>query len=95
MIWAVFSDAEGVYKVLVDKVYEALEELATRDNRSKESIPHITLARFKLPSIGREVKIIQPDVKDKVMKVSSCDLMESTLSRSGPSYKVIESFPLG
>lgn len=95
MVWAIFQDTGGAYKALVDKVYAALEEFATRDNRSKESIPHITLARFKYPSIGKEIKITQPDVEDKVMKISSCDLMESELSRSGPTYSVIETFNLG
>lgn len=94
MIWAVFGDAGGAYKALADKVYGALEEFSARDNRNKESIPHITLARFRNPSIAREIKIIQPNTEHTVTKVSSCDLMESKLARTGSTYSSIKSFSL-
>lgn len=91
MIWAVFND-DGLYKELTDKVFESVGGFSLQDNRGKDSIPHITLARFKNLRIAREASLTQPDIENKIIKVSSCDLMESKLLRSGPVYKVLHSF---
>jgi len=83
---------DGLYKELTDKVFESVGGFSLQDNRGKDSIPHITLARFKNLRIAREASLTQPDIENKIIKVSSCDLMESKLLRSGPVYKVLHSF---
>jgi len=42
--------------------------------------------------ITEELSLTQPDIENKIIKVSSCDLIESKLLRSGPVYKVLHSF---
>lgn len=93
MIWATFFD-RGEYKKLSDAVYNALGEFSGMDYRNKESIPHITLARFRYPAVAKELTLRQPDIESGAVKVSSCDLMESRLSPHGPTYEIVKSFRL-
>lgn len=94
MIWAVFSGG-AEYKNLSDVMYHALREFGFPDTRNKESIVHITLARFRDPSVAKAVQLPQPEVKEGVFEVLSCDLMESKLARSGAQYSVVKNFSLG
>lgn len=92
MIWAVFDGRQ--YKLLVDIIYEALKSFSVRDFRGKEEIAHVTLARFNSPSFARTMRLKQPDIKNKIFKVNSIDVMESRLSPKGPTYKVVSSLEI-
>lgn len=94
MIWAVFSDKNRAYKSLVGSIFGALEEFVIIDHRGKEYIPHVTLARFKYPHVARDMNLTQPNVEHRTLAVSSCNLMESKLSASGPRYSIIETCKL-
>jgi 2'-5' RNA ligase len=91
MIWAVFLDG-GEYKDLSQTMYNALREFGFPDTRNKESIVHITLARFREPSVAKAVKLQQPEIQERAFEVTSCQLVESKLMRSGAEYKVIARF---
>lgn len=67
----------------------AFESLA-----EKESIPHVTLARFDASSKWRKIKIPQPKLENKIFKVDKILLMESKLSKTGPIYLEVASFYL-
>lgn len=94
MIWAVFRDKNGEYKRFVDSVYETLKGFSSKDFRGKDVIARVTFARFGETSIGKELNLAQPIVENKILEVSSCDLMESRLARTGPAYSIIEKFKL-
>lgn len=91
MIWAVFKD-RGEYKNLLDKVYEILKDLSIEDNRANEAIIHITLARFKDAWLAKSVDLQSIVLRDRIVSVTSCDLIESKLSPKGPSYTIIKRF---
>ncbi len=60
----------------------------------KESILHVTLARFKDPHIAKGVDLKQPTVEKKTLDVSHCHLMESQLTPKGSLYALVQDFPL-
>ena len=79
MIWALFSD-KGNYGRLAHTLCG-----------TPHAIAHVTLARFKDPSLAKGISLKQPP-KEK-FTVSSCDLMESSLSPKGPTYSLAHRFP--
>ncbi|MDD5433700.1 MAG: hypothetical protein PHE77_03580, partial [Candidatus Pacebacteria bacterium] len=82
---------------LVTERSKNLENLAKEFDVGKKSIGHITLARVKEWIFKR----IEPEERPNIMKsfeeiipVKSIELMESVLKRTGPEYKIIQSFNL-
>jgi 2'-5' RNA ligase len=92
MIWAVFQ-GEG-YKYLRAEVSRSLRQFARRDSARLEPIVHATLARFKDRRLAQSLALKQPRFTASRFLVSRVDLMESVLSRAGPSYTILRSFPL-
>ena len=95
MLWAIGEKSEKLNKLKSD-----IEKIETQqeNNAIREFIPHITLARIKgfqfakidpeeLPIVNEEISIRIP--------VSSIEVMESVLKRTGPEYAIIDSYELG
>jgi RNA 2',3'-cyclic 3'-phosphodiesterase len=62
----------------------------------KELHPHLTVARLKVPDDVREVLAgIGPDPVGDPFTVEELVLYQSELSPKGPTYTVLEQFPLG
>lgn len=96
MIWAVFKNSRA-YQELVKSVNGAMkefsEEVASEEGR--ESIPHITLARFKDGRVLKYEDMLKLfSTKEIILKVDNILLMESKLSPTGPTYFSIENFAL-
>lgn len=92
MIWAEFA-ANPEYAKLAARVYEAVKEFLdplSAQESARKAVPHITLARFKKPSVAKSLKLetIQP----AVLNATSCDLISSELTPKGPVYTVLEHY---
>lgn len=88
MIWVQFEKNKN-YDQLCFKLQNAIQKYENKHKPSnhKELIPHITLARFK-----GFVNITQEDLKQieiPEVDVTSCHLMESTLTPEGPVYETL------
>ncbi len=94
MVWArgpALAPLDALKQNMEKLLSESVGGLYTPDSRHFS--PHVTLARLKnchlqkLPEINERFKLSFP--------VTSFELMESELKRSGAEYRVLESFPLG
>ena len=92
MIWAIFESRE--YEELAKNLGEPLKEFTQKESSSRPVVPHLTLARFKEPSLAKGIKLPGPKFLINQFRVSSVELMESKLSPQGPSYAVINSWSL-
>jgi 2'-5' RNA ligase len=92
MIWAVFKDDTGMYRKITTTISDVLSEYSYKNNG--ELIPHVTLARFKNPRIADITRLEKMQPREKSFTVSGIELMESTLFRSGPVYKTIQSYKI-
>lgn len=91
MVWATFEDIGGGYKKLEMNLAEALREFGGGD--TKKPIPHVTLARFDVPSIARSIDLKKFDYTESAeFTASRIEFMESRLSSLGPTYTVIHSY---
>ncbi len=90
MVWGIFEENTR-YETLARAMGSALNELSGEED-TRKPIPHVTLARFTHPFLPH-VKLHQPKIAP--FEISSCELMESHLSRSGPTYTILESFSFG
>lgn len=91
MIWACFLPSK-IFKNLVFKVQRAVGGKEAEEER--EPLPHATLARFRDFKPLRGLRLKQPEISDKLLKIISFELQKSELSPSGAHYEMIESFPL-
>lgn len=91
MVWALFRDSKS-YEKLAESVAQALGEYA--DGTMLKLIPHVTLARFKVPGIAKGNELREPKLTVNEFAVSRVELMESKLSPSGPTYSVVESYEI-
>ncbi|MBU3934924.1 RNA 2',3'-cyclic phosphodiesterase, partial [Patescibacteria group bacterium] len=98
MVWAIGKESRE-FVLLCDNLKKELAKLLKIQKKSgnKENIPHITLARIK----EWEWRYIEPEERPEIeriidfkLPVESIDLMESVLRKSGPEYKILESFNL-
>jgi 2'-5' RNA ligase len=79
---------------LAGAVGAALEPLGYEPDR-KELHPHLTLARLKVPDDVRDVlAAIGPEPVGNAFTVDELVLYQSRLSSKGPTYTVLERFPL-
>ena len=92
MIWALFERSPD-FENLVEKVDKAARSFLSRETM-KESIPHVTLVRFDASSKWKKIKIKQPDLRQKNIKINQINLMESRLLRTGPIYSEVANFYL-
>jgi len=90
MIWAKFEKSNHFDK-LVSAAYGQVQEFI-QIALQKESIPHVTLARFKDYVDWRKINL--PQLKFKPLQVSMFYLMESTLTPRGPIYQKLAEFKL-
>ena len=57
--------------------------------------PHLTVARLKVPGdVGPVLAALGPDPVGAAFTVGEVVLYESRLSSQGPTYRVLERFPL-
>lgn len=95
LLWAQFGGNEN-YKHLVRAIQDVLGSLLQLDYSSeqeKESIPHITLARFKRRIKVEGLILEQPEIAP--FTVSSCQLISSELLPEGPLYTECATFMFG
>lgn len=76
-------------------VAEGLAPLGYEADR-KEFHPHLTVARLKVPDdVGEVLEVIGPEAVGEPFTVGELVLYQSRLSPKGPTYTVLERFPLG
>lgn len=85
MVWAEYLNCPE-YTELVKKIIS----ITHGRFQHKDTIPHITLARFKNWHAVKNLKFKQPDNKKMALPVSQCQLMESKLTPRGAVYRVVE-----
>ncbi len=93
MIWGQFYKNEN-YTLLSNAIAKTLN-LSFQiplENSSREIIPHVTIARIKNPNSISEVELKPLEIEN--LEVTSCQLIESTLSSGGSIYSVVEKFIL-
>lgn len=96
MIWGVFKNSRA-YQELAKSVNEAMKEFSEEvvSEEGRESISHITLARFKDGRISKHKDILELfSAKENILRVDNIQLMESKLSPAGPTYSIVENFNL-
>ncbi len=92
MIWAQFEKNKD-YQHLFDATPRAVQNFLNNNqiiNKTKEQIPHVTLARFRIPININKIDLKQPKISD--LQVNSCQLMESQLNSEGPIYSTLATF---
>jgi len=96
LIWAEGEKSEGLI-TLKKNLDKLLAEKISFQPERQDFLPHITLARIK----AWDWKRIEPEERPKVnldvsftLPVSSFELMESELKKSGSEYQILKSFPL-
>jgi len=99
MIW-LNGEVTDALRSLAAEMKNAVSHLSFAQEihqESREFRVHITLARFQQKEwrikIGRRLPEIETPF-EKEIQVGHIDLMESKLSRSGPKYEILASFPL-
>ena len=88
MIWAVAAPQSGASLALFGRG-EKIEELGIT--------PHITLGRIQTWQWKQIEPEERPEVNEDInltFEVNSIEVMESNLTRGGPKYTILESFPL-
>jgi 2'-5' RNA ligase len=82
---------------LAADVDRSLEEAIGLDRETRDFHAHATVARIKdaLPRALAEKLALVPPLTHPVTLVSSFDLMESRLGRTGAQYSVVKRFALG
>ncbi len=83
-VWYARVEGEG-FETLADRLREVLPEF----DDGKRFAPHVTLARKKGPAPR-----VPPVVFDLSFPVEAMALVRSELTRRGPIYRVLETFPL-
>jgi len=90
MIWAEFLSNEE-YEKIDAALQKNLREFLAKRPLKRQIIPHVTLARFEKP-IKKILNLPEIMLKNHLLRVSSCSLMESRLSKTGAEYSVIKTF---
>ena len=95
LIWAGLRNTEPLIK-LVTSVNSEIEKIGFYQDR-QNFVPHLTLGRIKNLSDKNLFQDIISDYKEEYFQeavVKEVCLFESTLTREGPTYKVIEKYEL-
>lgn len=81
----------------IEIIHESVEEVFQKFESSLKFIPHLTLARYKIPS-KQQYFVIKKRLSrmtvDVFFKVNKLVLFESILGRTQPIYKKIHTFKL-
>jgi len=94
VIWAGIEEGNNEVK----KIYHDIEKELKDESFyccDKDFSPHITLGRVKYIKCPKNLAdyLINIQLKDISQVIHSMELMESTLTRNGPVYTIIRSFP--
>jgi 2'-5' RNA ligase len=94
-IKVVWAGCEKGFKETVT-LHDRIESVLPEFKRDNNFHPHATLARVKFPKDKKGlIDFIQQNQGDfGEFEVETFDLMKSELSRAGPEYEVVKSFPL-
>ncbi len=94
MIWCTTHEETGVCFVRLKNLLEdELERTGIRWQRDRRGAgPHITLARF---TGEKKISFFSEDVSDLSFDATGIELVQSTLSRSGPYYTTLHSSNFG
>ncbi len=92
VLWIGVKDEEENFKKLYEKIIYLLPEKFKKDD--KNFSPHLTLARLKEKPLKSFINLIDKEKYFGSFKVSSIQLYESKLERSGAKYSILESFSL-
>jgi len=87
MVWAQYENCSE-YTDLVKKIMGITHSRF----QHRDTIPHITLARFKNWHAVKDLKFEQPIGSKVELEVSQIQLMESELRRGGAVYNIVENF---
>lgn len=81
---------------LAEDVDRSLEEAIGLDRETRAFHAHVTVARIKepLPRAAIEKLALVPPLSHPVTRVSTFDLMQSRLGRTGAQYSVVKRFAL-
>ncbi len=93
VVWAGCDEGFDKLKGLHDEIEKALPQF----KKDKDFHPHATLARVKFPKDKKGLIAFVNGQKSTVFgkfDADSFQLMESKLSRKGPEYSTVKSFPL-
>jgi len=98
MIWAIGAKSEILGKIVKDLENSLLflSNESEPDFKSKNYIPHITLARIKQWEWRRIEPEEIPEMNEEInlnFEAQSIDVMESFLKKDGPQYLALESLP--
>lgn len=98
MVWVEGEESEALGKLQKD-LENSLSGLSDEltNGKSKGYSPHITLGRIKTWDFKRLEPEERPEINEKInlsFGVSSIEVMESELKRTGPEYTILESWPL-
>ncbi len=95
VVWIGAATGAGDLVGLAGAVAGALRPLGYEPDR-KEFHPHLTLARLKVPdNVSDVLAAIGAEPVGAAFTVAELVLYQSRLSGSGPTYTVLERFPLG
>lgn len=83
---------KNLVKKLQKEIGKEIEKLGIEVDK-RDWTPHITLARFKIPT-SLNLKFQISNLKNLSFEVKSIDLMKSELTPSGAKYTILESFSL-
>lgn len=98
MIWASAEESAN-FTTLCDNLEKAIVSVPNLffKPEKRKAVPHITLARIK----EWEWRRIEPEerpgveeITDYSLEIKSIELMESVLKKTGPEYKILETYNL-
>lgn len=99
MIWASFSDDHDSFRGLCTAVAGSAFQALGRPPHRPSVKPHVTLCRARGVRTLSDVALTGASVAltsdDTFMSVLSVTLFSSRLTKRGPVYEVLESWPLG
>lgn len=96
MVW-VEGEASRELSALKEDLEKALADSVGHSPETRGFSPHITLGRIKTWEFKAIEPEERPDITEDInlnFEVNSIEVMESQLKRGGPSYAVLESYPL-
>lgn len=97
MVWATIGKSEALLKLQSDLETALYDNKGTgyneRENRPYS--PHLTLCRFETHEFLRVARAAKVDYPfGESFSVTSIEVMESVLKRSGAEYSVVKSYPV-
>lgn len=92
VLWIGVKDGDESFKKLYEKIISILPEKFKKDD--KNFSPHLTLARLKEKPLKSFINLIDREKSFGTFRVSSIQLYESKLERSGAKYSILDSFSL-